>query len=58
MLKIYITIFFLLCITEIHAQAGMWTWVNGDTACFQNPVFGIQGVADSLNHPTGAYEGC
>jgi hypothetical protein len=46
------------CIEKTLSQGGMWTWVNGDSTMDLPPVFGTQGIPDSLNHPSGAYEGC
>jgi len=58
MRKIFIILIFLSCVTKINAQVGLWTWVSGDTNTNLPPHFGTQGIADSLNHPTGGYEGC
>jgi hypothetical protein len=58
MQRFLIPIVFLFCLTKVHSQAGFWTWVNGDTTVSLPPQFGIQGSPDSLNHPSGAYEGC
>jgi len=54
-------LFFLVSVfwlVNSFGQRGMWTWVNGDSTMDAPPVFGIQGIPDSLNHPSAAYEGC
>jgi len=48
----------VFCFQISLGQRGMWTWVNGDTTMSLPPVLGTQGIPDSLNHPSGAYEGC
>ncbi len=58
MRKIFSLLIILACIAKVPAQTGLWTWVNGDTTVNLPPHFGIKGIPDSLNHPSGAYEGC
>ena len=54
MKKNFLTWILLIISLTSFSQAGMWTWVKGNTA----PVFGTKGVADPLNNPVAVYEGC
>jgi hypothetical protein len=58
MYKYIITVIFFFFVLRGNSQSGLWTWVNGDSALQAPPVYGTQGVFDSLNHPLGSYEGC
>ncbi|HLG35855.1 MAG TPA: kelch repeat-containing protein [Bacteroidia bacterium] len=49
-------LFFFVCF--IYAQAGEWTWMNGDSAQLPIAHYGTQGVFDSLNTPPALYEAC
>lgn len=40
----------------VHAQQGMWTWMNGTQANLQPPVHGTQGVSSPANTPGWRYE--
>ncbi|HKR03890.1 MAG TPA: T9SS type A sorting domain-containing protein [Bacteroidia bacterium] len=40
------------------SQAGMWTWIHGDTIPDSPGNFGIQGIPSPLNTPPGIYEAC
>lgn len=50
--------FFSFQLQDIFSQAGMWTWMHGDSIA--NPIanYGTQGVASPLNKPPGLYETC
>ncbi|MEO8147607.1 MAG: kelch repeat-containing protein [Bacteroidia bacterium] len=50
------TLIFLLLWSGTFAQAGMWTWMNGDSVPNSLGVFGTQGVPSPLNHPPAVYE--
>lgn len=39
-----------------NAQAGVWTWIHGDSALAVQSYYVSQGVYDSLNHPAAFYE--
>ncbi|HYV90419.1 MAG TPA: kelch repeat-containing protein [Chitinophagales bacterium] len=56
--KIFIILILLFCVNKTYAQAGMWTWINGDTTLGATPHYGTQEVPSLLNYPSGAYEGC
>src|SRR6188768_3029921 len=54
MKRIYMISFFLLAALASDGQAGLWTWIKGNSP----PVSGTQGVPDPLNNPVDVYEGC
>lgn len=56
--RIYTILIFFLCINQIYGQAGMWTWVHGDTTAAYSIIYGTQGVPSPANSPSGGYEGC
>ena len=37
------------------AQAGMWTWMKGDSTCCSSGTWGIQGLSDASNNPPALY---
>src|SRR5438105_1707810 len=58
MKKILLFIFFCCAVKcdVCVAQAGEWTWIKGDSAVNPSGSFGIQGVSNPQNNPTGFYE--
>ncbi|MES2622500.1 MAG: kelch repeat-containing protein [Bacteroidota bacterium] len=50
------TLILLFFCSGIFAQAGMWTWVKGDTTENAQGNFGTQGVEAPTNTPPGIYE--
>lgn len=55
MRKVYLIIFFIGYQISC-AQTGIntpWTWVNGDSTTGQLGIYGIQGIASTLNKPGG-----
>jgi hypothetical protein len=53
---LFLIFLFSFIANVVQGQAGMWTWMNGDTLN-SNCVYGPQGVFNSAYHPQGTYEG-
>jgi PKD repeat protein len=51
-----IFIVLLLGATTAAGQAGMWTWVHGDTVLNSSGNPGVMGIPDPLNKPPSMYE--
>ncbi len=48
----------LLLTANCFAQAGMWTWMKGDTTIGSAGSFGTKGVTSASNEPPSMYEAC
>ncbi|MCU0434570.1 MAG: gliding motility-associated C-terminal domain-containing protein [Bacteroidia bacterium] len=46
----------MICLADLSAQSGSWTWMKGTGGVNPTPVFGVMGVPDNLNNPPGLYE--
>ncbi|MFN8711309.1 MAG: kelch repeat-containing protein [Bacteroidota bacterium] len=42
--------------TDLNAQSGSWTWMKGTAGVNAPPVFGVMGVPNNFNTPSGIYE--
>lgn len=52
---ILLILFFSGSIIFCFAQAGQWTWMNGDSAFLYPGHYGTQGIADPANAPPAMY---
>ncbi|HKR04706.1 MAG TPA: kelch repeat-containing protein [Bacteroidia bacterium] len=56
MKKIITSFVYCFLFSECFSQAGMWTWMKGDSIYNQPGNFGTQGVPSPSNNPPGFYE--
>lgn len=56
MKKIIAVLIFSFLLSDCFSQAGMWTWMKGDSLFNQAGNFGTQGVPSPSNNPPGFYE--
>ena len=55
-MKTKLFLIFIFFKTTCLGQAGMWTWMKGDTISTPVAVYGTQGIPSPLNMPPGEYE--